>query len=50
MLKSKGKNLQSKKCEICNRKLNKNEIQDSDIFIGGNRYFCNEHLKRKMDW
>ena len=41
---------EKKRCEICENTLTENEEFDSEKFIGGNRYFCNEHLNQKMDW
>jgi len=37
-------------CEICGKLLTIREIKDSEEIIGGNRYFCKEHLNQKMDW
>ena len=39
-----------KKCDMCNKILNPEEIEDSQEIIGGNRYFCHKHLNLKMDW
>jgi len=44
------KNLLRKKCEICKVILNEDEERDSEKIIGGDRYFCTEHLNQKMDW
>jgi len=38
------------KCETCEKTLTENEEIDSERFIGGDRYFCNEHLNEKMGW
>jgi hypothetical protein len=38
------------KCETCEKILTENEEIDSERFIGGDRYFCNEHLNQKMYW
>jgi len=40
----------SKTCETCDVVLTDEEEADSERFIGGDRYFCNEHLNQKMDW
>jgi len=42
--------LKKAECEICRKTLTEDEEIDSEKFIGGNRYFCDEHLNKKMDW
>lgn len=39
-----------KQCGICHKALTTTEIEESNRFIGGGRYFCEKHLNQKMDW